>query len=273
MDPLISVIIPTFNRAHLLRRAVKSVLNQTYARFEVIIINDGSSDDTKEVISQFDDERIRYKNQKNKGVSAARNKGIMLARGEYIAFLDDDDEWFPRKLERQVHAFARAPKKVGLVYTGFKFKIFDSSMLPPNFLLTRNGNVHRHLFSIDSCAIPSIIMVRKSCFEKCGKFNENLLAGEDRDFGFRLSSMFWFKYIPEVLVIKYEMPGSLSRDRVKSATADQYLLREYRDKYKRFARQKGALTYFKLAKFWMSQNNSKEAERCFKQTTAMLYVK
>ena len=105
--PLVSVVLPTFNRERLLPRAINSVLNQTYKNLELIIVNDGSTDDTEKVVKGYSDKRIRYyKQELNKGGSAARNVGIKLARGELISFQDSDDEWLPEKLERQVRKFS-----------------------------------------------------------------------------------------------------------------------------------------------------------------------
>lgn len=100
--PLISVIIPTCNRAHVIEKAVRSVLEQTFADFELLIIDDGSSDNTQQVLEALQDERIRYVYQENAGACAARNHGIALAQGEYIAFHDSDDLWYPNKLEKQL---------------------------------------------------------------------------------------------------------------------------------------------------------------------------
>lgn len=98
--PTVSVVIPTYNRAHLVGRAIQSVLNQTYQDFEIIVVDDGSTDNTEEVVKSFNDPRIRYiRHDQNRGGSAARNTGIKMARGEYIAFQDSDDEWLPEKLE------------------------------------------------------------------------------------------------------------------------------------------------------------------------------
>ena len=112
--PKVSVIIPTYNRAHLVGRAIRSVLNQTYQDFEIIVVDDGSTDNTEEVVKSFNDPRIRYiRHEKNRGGSAACNTGIRAARGEYIAFQDSDDEWLPEKLEKQMQVFENTPTGVG----------------------------------------------------------------------------------------------------------------------------------------------------------------
>lgn len=119
--PLVSVIITTYNRAHLLPRAINSVLNQTYQNFELIIVDDGSKDNTEEVVNSFDDKRIvYYKHEKNKGVLGAKNTGFDLAKGEYNCLLDDDDEFLPEALETAVNKFAELASK------GVKILWFDS---------------------------------------------------------------------------------------------------------------------------------------------------
>src|SRR4030043_1337098 len=104
--PTVSVIIPTYNRAHLVGRSIRSVLNQTYQDLEVIVVDDGSKDNTAEIVRGITDPRIVFlKHEKNRGVSAARNTGLKAARGKYIAFQDSDDEWLPQKLEKQLELF------------------------------------------------------------------------------------------------------------------------------------------------------------------------
>ena len=107
--PTISIIIPTFNRAHLLERTINSVLKQTYTDFEIIIIDDASQDNTKDIVQRFKNKNIKYLRQnENKGAPAARNRGIQEAKGRYIAFLDSDDEWVPEKLEKQLALFEKS---------------------------------------------------------------------------------------------------------------------------------------------------------------------
>ena len=115
--PLVSVIIPTRNRVEMLCRAVNSVLSQTFDNLECIVVDDESHDNTEKVINSFEDDRLKYfRHEKNKGASAARNTGIRQSQGEFIAFLDDDDEWLDEKLEKQVNLLENLPSKYGMVY-------------------------------------------------------------------------------------------------------------------------------------------------------------
>ena len=114
--PRVSVVIPTFNRASILGNAIESVLSQTYDSYEIIIVDDGSTDDTSSVVTKFNSSRINYLYQENKGRSSARNKALSLANGEYIAFLDSDDKFYPQKLELQVTLLDSNPA-FGMSYT------------------------------------------------------------------------------------------------------------------------------------------------------------
>jgi glycosyltransferase involved in cell wall biosynthesis len=121
--PAVSVIIPTYNRAEFLRLAITSVLNQTFQDFEIIVVDDASEDHTHEVVHNFRDKRIKYiHHEVNKRVAAARNTGVLNSSGAYIAFVDDDDEWLPKKLQMQVALLENSPSIVGGVYTGFRHR-------------------------------------------------------------------------------------------------------------------------------------------------------
>ncbi|GAH83893.1 unnamed protein product, partial [marine sediment metagenome] len=125
----VSVIIPTYNRADMVGRAIQSVINQTYQDFEIIIIDDASTDNTREVAREFQEreKRIKYfKHEINKGGGAARNTGIKNSKGEYIAFLDSDDEWYPEKLEKQIEIFNKNDENLGVVYSGVFYIDFRS---------------------------------------------------------------------------------------------------------------------------------------------------
>lgn len=203
--PKVSVIIPTHNRSELLLNSVLSVLKQTFDNYEIIIIDDHSVDDTKNVVNNIGDKRIRYfKNDGKNGPSVARNLGIKNAAGKYIAFLDDDDEWIPQKLEKQIHQFDSCGKNICGIYsnrlmvnkqTGKTFSDnIGESKLKGNLLtqLLKTNPIH-----------TSTLVVRKSCLDKIGLFDEKMRYMEDRDAWTKLS-MYWdFEYIPEALTKAY----------------------------------------------------------------------
>ena len=187
-NPTVSVIIPTYNRVHLIRRAIQSVLNQTYQDFEVIIVDDGSTDNTEEVVKSFNDPRIRYiRHEKNKGAATARNTGIKAARGKFIAFQDSDDEWLPEKLEKQMKVFENTPAKVGVVYTGFwKIENNKKIYIPFSWVKQKEGNIHKELLKGNFVTTQSIV-ARKECFKKAGMFDEKLPRFQDWELVIRLS--------------------------------------------------------------------------------------
>jgi len=201
--PKVSVIIPTYNRAELLCSTITSVLNQTFQHFEVIVIDDASQDHTREVINSLNDKRIRYIcHERNKGVSAARNTGIVNAKSDYIAFLDDDDEWFPEKLQKQFNLLESCPPIIGVVYTG-AFIIEESSkkILVKDFPKKR-GYIFDEILTTNRVACTSTLFLRKQCFEKVGLFDEDLYFGEDYDMWLRISKEFHFEYVNELLINK-----------------------------------------------------------------------
>jgi len=194
---MISVIIPTYNRAKIVREAVESVLPQTYRNFEIIVVDDGSTDDTYEVLENYiREKKIVYHYQKNSGVACARNQGIKLSQGDYIAFLDSDDLWVPNKLERQMKLFEKNVDS-GVVYSWA-------------FSRAANGNIKisrpsykGYLFErlLLGNLIPNVTVVfKKRIVEKIGFFDERLKRSEDWDFWLRASEHFHFDFVPEILV-------------------------------------------------------------------------
>jgi glycosyltransferase involved in cell wall biosynthesis len=204
--PEVSVIIPTYNRAHLIGRAILSVLRQSYQDFEIIVLDDCSTDNTEELIDEMKkkDKRIRYiRHEKNKGPAVARNSGIKNAKGEYIAFQDSDDEWLPEKLEKQIKIFRKEKHNIGVVYTGM-LRIRNNKIknIPPKFIKKNEGYIHKELLKGNFIGNPSVV-IRKECFKKIGYFNVILPCLEDWDLFIRISKFYNFKYIPENLVISH----------------------------------------------------------------------
>lgn len=231
--PYISIIIPTYNRAHLINRAIESVLNQTYGKFELLVVDDCSNDDTESVVSSFDDFRIRYiKCDKNGGAAAARNRGIKEAKYDWIAFLDSDDVWRTDKLEKQVAAMDGV---AGLVYCTFLRHPSDGTeetLMPSSdrSVDRRQGIMFGELLLGNFIGMPTI-MVHKSVFNDAGLFDENLRCYEDYDFLLRASQYTRFLHVDEVLVDVYETEGSVGLNPDRFFEAITKILAQYKSAY------------------------------------------
>jgi len=206
-SPTFSVIIATYNRAHLVGRAIRSVLAQTYQDFEVLVVDDGSTDETPAAVGAFDDPRLVYlRREQNGGASATRNMGIRRARGKYISFLDDDDEFLPEFLAESYRVFEAAPESVGFGWCGIHNirdsiedeKFLSEEIWQPDF---RNRE-HAYLSSLRSRGIGSGcgLTVRRTCFDIVGLFDEALQTAVDTDILVRFFRHFDFVVVPKVLV-------------------------------------------------------------------------
>lgn len=226
--PTVSVVIPTYNRAHLVGRAIQSVLNQTYQDFEIIVVDDGSTDNTEEVVKSFNDPRIRYiRHDQNRGGSAARNTGIKMARGEYIAFQDSDDEWLPEKLEKQMRVFENAPAEVGVVYTGFwRIEGDRRTYIPSDKISQKEGNIQGELLKGNFVTTQATVL-KKECFEKAGMFDQRLPRFQDWELFIRISKYYEFKCIDEPLVISYFTPISISSNQRAQVEAYGLILEKH----------------------------------------------
>jgi len=200
---LISVIIPTYNRAHLIKRSAQSVLNQTYKNLELIIVDDGSTDNTKEIIDSIKDERIVYIKQENQGVSAARNTGVEKAKGKYIAFQDSDDVWHLDKLEKQLLAIQK--NNADLVFCKlFKFGNLMKRKVPKNI---KEGFLQKDILPIN--IFPQTIL-SKAYILKENKFNIHMLSVEDFELLLRIQKKHSIYCIDEALVDYHVQKDSLS---------------------------------------------------------------
>lgn len=198
---LISVIVPTYNYAPYIGEAVSSALNQGLSGVEVIVVNDGSTDHTKEVIKPYLS-RIRLIDQSNKGVSAARNNGIANSSGEFIAFLDADDRWMPEKLKKQLEHI-RGKTEIGMVHTGATFIDNQGNAREAHisdFPKHPSGSGFEGLFLGGNGICTSSILVRRSCLEECGFFNERMSYAEDYDLWLRIATKYQIGFVDEPLV-------------------------------------------------------------------------
>lgn len=199
IEPIVSVIVPTHNRAEMLKRAIKSVLAQTWkGEFELIIVSDGSNDNTEEIVQSFEDSRIRFLKHENiRGASAARNTGLRKAKGEYIAFLDDDDEWMSNKLEVQMPVIENSRQEIGLVYAWMEY--FRDGKSDHVNMPDLRGDVFVEMLDKQAIGGCPTIIIKKEVIDKVGYFDETLLRGNDGNYWRRISKHFHVDYVPEVL--------------------------------------------------------------------------
>lgn len=196
---MISVIIPTYNRCASLERAIHSVLSQKNAEFELIVVDDGSTDGTRDLIHQIP--QINYLHQNNRGVSAARNFGIKHAHGEWIAFLDSDDEWLPGKLAAQVQFFEENPS-IKICQTNEIWIRKGVRVNPMKKHAKKGGWIFEHCLPL--CAIsPSSVMMHRSLFEQVGLFDESYPACEDYELWLRIASRYEVGLIEKDYLKKY----------------------------------------------------------------------
>ncbi|EKE04171.1 MAG: glycosyl transferase family protein [uncultured bacterium] len=198
-QPKVSVIITTYNRADYLSYAIDSVLNQTFQDFELIIIDDGSTDETYDLVNRYQNERIRYHYQENRGQNPARNIGMELANGEYIAHLDSDDIWVSTKLEKQVNIL-RNNQNIGLVYCGTQLIDGLNNIIGTQPIIIHNGNVLDKLLMTNFLYNGSCAIFRKDCLEKVGFFDESFKRMTDWEFYLKFAIYYKFFGINEYLL-------------------------------------------------------------------------
>jgi glycosyltransferase involved in cell wall biosynthesis len=207
--PLISIIIPTYNRSSLVLEAVDSVFKQTFPDFELIVVDDGSNDGTGKALASYKD-RFIYRRQNNQGVSAARNHGLRQACGQWIAFLDSDDLWLPKKLETQMQFFSQNPE--ALICQTEEIWIRNGRRVNPQ---KKHQKWSGPIFapSLRLCIVsPSAVMIKKDLFEQVGFFDEGLPACEDYDLWLRISAQYPIYLIDQPLIVKRGgHPDQLSR--------------------------------------------------------------
>lgn len=197
----VSVVIPTYNYANYLLEAVQTVLDQSYDDFELLIVDDGSTDNTGEMTRPLlHDPRVRYVYQQNRGLAEARNVGIRTTEGEFVAFLDADDLWLERKLERQVEIMDSTPE-VGLVYTNILFIDGEGQILTDRQWAQRRKETMFEdlLFNNVVTGSASSSMVRRECFDRVGVFDETLRSLEDLDLWLRIARCYDFQRVDEPL--------------------------------------------------------------------------
>jgi glycosyltransferase involved in cell wall biosynthesis len=228
MDPKVSVVIPTYNRAGIVPRAIESVLAQTVTDLEVIVVDDGSSDDTGKTLEEMFGDRIRYFAQVNQGASVARNRGIEEARGEWIAFLDSDDLWEKEKLEWQLKALEQFSPQCCGCYTDTRF--FNHPERRTMFQLVEHEYKHEGTMGVSPNVLERLVrpggagmvvclssfVARADVVRKTGGFDRKLLFSQDSEFMFRLAMLTGFCYVNRPLVEFDRSPAELRHVGVQS---------------------------------------------------------
>jgi glycosyltransferase involved in cell wall biosynthesis len=240
--PKVSVIIPSYNSIKYLPETLNTVLKQTFTDFEVLIINDGSTDNILDWATTIKDKRVKVITKKNEGLAEARNTGIALAKGEYLAFLDADDLWGETKLEKQVN-YLNNHSEVGLVDTWVA--LTDENGKPTGTIIKTNaeGNVIKRILESPTIVCGSSPLVRNICFDKAGLFDKKLSGSADWDMWIRIANYFMFGLIKEPLTYYRQHYNSMSQNRQKMLTDNVVVIE------KAFANVSPELNYIKTRSY------------------------
>jgi len=239
----VTVIIPTFNRQEFLKFAVESVLRQTFQDFEIIIVDDSSVNDVRVTAR---DQRIRYlRHERNMGEAHARNTGVKNAKTDYIAFLDDDDEWVPNKLAVQVERLEGTSLQVGGVYTGYTAIEKKTGKVIGQRTPNLGGNIYQQMAAGNVVGTPSTVLLRRMVFDQVGLFDKNIPYGLDYDMWIRISKDFFFECIPDPLIHYYVHDNQLSNNTEICIAGLEAMLAKY-EQFFRQDRKAHGLRYWDL---------------------------
>lgn len=234
MEEMVSVIVPTYNREKEIARAINSILSQTYVHYEIIIVDDGSTDNTSEVVEKIEDDRIRYiRLDKNQGACHARNVGIQESKYDYIAFLDSDDEWLPHKLEIQMDKMLHSTDDVGMIYCrmgSIRRNKQERGIYPPYEWpddIPLEGDIFRLLLWKNTIGTPAML-ARKKCLEQVGGFLENLHCLQDWELALRIAKNWRIGFVDDVLVELHKVENSISTNHGWHLVARCYIVSQYR---------------------------------------------
>jgi glycosyltransferase involved in cell wall biosynthesis len=207
--PLVSVFIPVFNGEKTIRETIESVLNQTLTDFELVVINDGSQDGTLDIVERIPDSRIQVFSYPNAGQSTSRNRGIEIAKGDYISFIDADDLWTPDKLEAQLQALQANPK-AGVAYSWTDWIDESSQLLGKGSYNTEQGEVFTKLLLNDFVANGSNVLIRRQALTEVGGFDPSVTPAEDWDLWLRLAARYEFVAVRSPQILYRISPNSAS---------------------------------------------------------------
>lgn len=249
---MISIIIPTFNRGNTIKRSIESVLNQTYKDIEVVVIDDCSTDNTYEIIKEIKDRRIYYyKNKNNLGACFSRNFGVSIARGEYIAFQDSDDEWLPGKLNEQEKFLNEMT--CDIVFCSMLRISEKKKEIYPPYTPDNTSDLYRQLL-IENCISTQTVFGKREAFEKT-KFDERMPRFQDWELMLRMSRIYNIKYLNKVLVRSFIQKNSISINPKSAITALNII---YKNHYEEIVADNkiNAIFHLKLAEYMLAHGEN-----------------
>ncbi|WP_416327772.1 glycosyltransferase family 2 protein [[Eubacterium] hominis] len=263
MNDLVSIIMPTYNRANLIERAIDSILNQTYSNIELIIVDDCSTDETKEIIGKYSDERLLYfKLLKNSGANAARNLGIQKSRGEFITFQDSDDVSMLDRIEKEVKYIKR--KRCDWVFCSFCSVLKNDKIKKQKIIIEDDSDIYQKLLN-GNFITTQAVLCKKEILEKI-KFDDTLPRFQDWDLFIRISKEFNGSYLNEILVKMFPQEDSISANNSKGILALKEIVKKYQDN---FNQSQKARIYCRIALFEMLDSNKKNANIYFKKALSI----
>jgi glycosyltransferase involved in cell wall biosynthesis len=248
-----------------LKKSVQSVLNQSYQDFDIIIVDDASTENIQEVLRSFGDKRIKYlRRKKNGGEAAARNTGIAQATGRFIASHDSDDEWMPEKLAKQIRLFQGSSEAVGVVYTGFRRAEGGMRRYVPSSRITKtDGDIHEEILKGNFVGTPTTL-VKRECFEKAGLFDEKLFHLVDWEMWIRISAYYHFRCVNEPLVASYDRFDSVSRNQMALVTGHEYILSKHLRYFRKWKSVLAGELYW-IGNLWCQIGNNVKGREYFRR--------
>jgi len=263
---VVSVIIPAYNRGTSIQEAIRSVLSQTYQRFEIVVVDDGSQDCTESVLQSLTraDSRIRYlRHPFNRGAQAARNTGIRAAKGQWIAFLDSDDQWLPDSLELRFRAASYTRREVIhsdclVITSGAETQRFG---IPPTA-----GQVYRKLLHKPAPMFPSLF-VSKEALARIGDLDETVVAYQEWDTAIRLAKFYQFEFLTEpTFIYDCRHSDSISKDSLRSAIGYEQVFMKHRWDVLRYLGPNALVRHYRTAaEMYGCAGDEQNAQRCLRQ--------
>lgn len=261
--PKVSIITPTFNRADYILESVDSVLAQSFQDWELLIVDDGSYDNTKELLQPYlNDQRIHYFYQQNQGQSVARNYALTKALGEFVCFLDSDNRWLPFKLHHQIGLMEKKPD-VGVVYGDVATINESGEEISRKNMKRYSGHIAAQMLK-DNCVSMNTAMARRTCFEQIGGAKKNRRVADDYEIWLRISARFIFHYESDFYAEYRVMEDQISSDKRRRFEANEEIildfLKEFPDAVSRTERRKGlCFFYSRKARYYATIGDYKTA--------------